>query len=187
MMTPIGRHVLVRSIDRRALINAMAWVSMPAMIGPLLGPPLGGFITTYATSHWIFLINVPMDIAGIILVTRYIEDVRSKTPERFDLAGMVSSGLAVAGLTFGVSRGFRSLALVHRNRFIAGGAVSLVLHLAHAAARLIRFSTGSVRAADLCASVIGGFMFRIGVGAMPLLVPLLFSGRISISRHSSPA
>src|ERR1700742_3076302 len=60
MMTPVGRLVLVRSIDRRELVNAMAWVSIPAMIGPLMGPPLGGFITTYASWHWIFLINVPM-------------------------------------------------------------------------------------------------------------------------------
>src|SRR5471032_2255327 len=131
MMTPVGRLVLVRSIDRRALINSMAWVSMPAMIGPLLGPPLGGFITTYATWHWIFLINVPMGIAGIILVTRYIEDVRSKTPERFDLAGMVLSGLAVAGLTFGVSvAGFDLLPWYIVTGLIAGGAVSLALYLA---------------------------------------------------------
>jgi MFS family permease len=73
MMTPVGRLVLVRTIDRRALVDAMAWVSIPAMIGPLLGPPLGGFITTYATWHWIFLINVPIGLIGIWLVTRYIK------------------------------------------------------------------------------------------------------------------
>src|SRR5580765_572523 len=84
MMTPVGRLVLVRTVDRRELVNAMAWVSIPAMIGPLMGPPLGGFITTYASWHWIFLINVPMGIAGIYLVTRYIDDIRSETPEPFD-------------------------------------------------------------------------------------------------------
>ena len=68
MMTPVGRLVLVRTIDRKDLVNAMAWVSIPAMIGPLLGPPLGGFITTFASWHWIFLINVPMGIVGIVLV-----------------------------------------------------------------------------------------------------------------------
>src|SRR5258707_3992436 len=69
MMTPVGRLVLVRSVDRRELINAMAWVSIPAMIGPLMGPPLGGFITTYASWHWIFLINVPIGLIGIVLGT----------------------------------------------------------------------------------------------------------------------
>src|ERR1700754_364489 len=103
MMTPVGRLVLVRTIDRRELVNAMAWVSIPAMIGPLLGPPLGGFITTYASWHWIFLINVPMGLIGIVLVTRYIPDVRAEVPEKFDLVGMLLSGIAVAGLTFGFS------------------------------------------------------------------------------------
>ena len=70
MMTPVGRMVLVRTIPKRDLVNAMTWVTTPALIGPVLGPPVGGFITTYATWHWIFLINVPMGILGIILATR---------------------------------------------------------------------------------------------------------------------
>ena len=73
------------------------------MIGPLMGPPLGGFITTYASWHWIFLINVPIGLIGIVLVTRYIENIRAEVPERFDFLGMVLSGTAVAGLTFGLS------------------------------------------------------------------------------------
>src|SRR3954462_14249777 len=83
MMTPVGRLVLVRSIDKRNLVDAMAWVTMPALIGPIIGPPgpitgppVGGFITTYASWHWIFLINVPIGLIGIVLATRYIEDVR---------------------------------------------------------------------------------------------------------------
>src|SRR5262245_56405536 len=75
MMTPVGRLVLVRSIDKRALIDAMAWVTVPALIGPVIGPPLGGFITTYFSWHWIFLINVPIGLLGIFLVTRFIEDI----------------------------------------------------------------------------------------------------------------
>ncbi|HEV3394923.1 MAG TPA: MFS transporter, partial [Xanthobacteraceae bacterium] len=65
MMTPVGRLVLLRSVDKRALVDAMAWVSMPALIGPITGPPLGGFITTYASWHWIFIINVPIGLIGI--------------------------------------------------------------------------------------------------------------------------
>src|SRR5207237_3389868 len=101
MMTPVGRLVLVRSIDRRKLVDAMAWVTMPALIGPILGPPVGGFITTYATWHWIFIINVPIGLVGIVLATRYIEDLRIEDLERFDLAVMVVAGLGVAGLAFG--------------------------------------------------------------------------------------
>src|SRR3954447_1249683 len=103
MMTPVGRLVLVRSVDRRRLVDAMAWVTMPALIGPIMGPPVGGFITTYATWHWIFIINVPIGLIGIALATRYIEDVRVEGLERFDLTGMVLAGIGVGGLAFGLS------------------------------------------------------------------------------------
>src|SRR5207302_7765148 len=102
-MTPVGRLVLVRSIDRRKLVDAMAWVTMPALIGPIMGPPVGGFITTYATWHWIFIINVPIGLVGIALATRFIDDVRVEGLERFDLTGMVLAGIGVGGLAFGLS------------------------------------------------------------------------------------
>src|SRR5664280_2789819 len=73
MMSPVGRMVLVRSISKRELVSAMAWVTAPALIGP----PVGGFITTFATWHWIFIINVPIGLLGIALATRFIEDVRA--------------------------------------------------------------------------------------------------------------
>src|SRR5688572_25616591 len=75
MMTPVGRLVLVRSVHKRALVDAMAWVTIPAMVGPVVGPPLGGFITTYFSWHWIFLINIPIGLLGVVLVTRYIDPV----------------------------------------------------------------------------------------------------------------
>src|SRR3569623_2148316 len=93
MMTPVGRMVLVRSIPKRELVGAMAWVTTPALNGPVLGPPVGGFITTYASWHWIFLINVPIGLIGIVLATRYIEDLRAEHHERFDVIGMVLAGL----------------------------------------------------------------------------------------------
>jgi len=101
MMTPVGRLVLLRTVDKRALVDAMALVAMPAMIGPITGPPLGGFITTYASWHWIFIINVPIGLLGIVLVLRYIEDVRIAMRDPFDLAGMVLAAISVAGLAFG--------------------------------------------------------------------------------------
>ena len=80
MMTPVGRLVLLRSIDKSELVNAMAWVTMPALIGPMIGPPLGGFITTYFTWHWIFLINIPIGLLGIFLALRFIDGSRASTP-----------------------------------------------------------------------------------------------------------
>src|SRR5216117_2716708 len=85
MMTPVGRLVLLRSIDKSALVNAMAWVTVPALVGPVIGPPLGGFITTYLSWHWIFLINLPIGLLGIVMALKYIDPIKSENPERFDL------------------------------------------------------------------------------------------------------
>src|SRR5260370_5214383 len=103
MMTPVARLILVRSVDRRELINAMVWVTLPALIGPLIGPALGGFITTFISWHWIFLINIPIGLAGIVLATIFIEDVRAQTPDPFDPLGAVLAGLGIGGLAFGGS------------------------------------------------------------------------------------
>src|SRR6266850_3190968 len=89
MMTPVGRLILVRSVDKRELLNAMVWVTLPALVGPLIGPPFGGFITTYISWHWIFFINVPIGILGIVLATVYIENVRAENPDPFDPLGAV--------------------------------------------------------------------------------------------------
>src|ERR1700751_1339181 len=79
MMTPVGRLVLLRSIDKSELVNAMTWVTVPALIGP----PLGGFITTYLSWHWIFLINIPIGLLGIFMALKFIDPIRSENPERF--------------------------------------------------------------------------------------------------------
>src|SRR5215469_12477353 len=175
MMTPVGRLVLVRTIDRKELVNAMAWVSIPAMIGPLLGPPLGGFITTYASWHWIFLINVPMGLVGILLATRYIEDVRIGTVDRFDLIGMLLAGTGIGGMAFGLSvAGLNYLPGWAVAALVVGGACSFGFYLVHARrvpAPVLDFSLLALP--TFRASFIGGFLFRVGVGALPFLLPLL--------------
>src|SRR5215469_13775877 len=99
----VARLILVRSVDRRELINAMVWVTLPALVGPLIGPALGGFITTFISWHWIFLINIPIGLAGIALATIFIEDVRAQTPDPFDPLGAVLAGVGIGGLAFGGS------------------------------------------------------------------------------------
>jgi EmrB/QacA subfamily drug resistance transporter len=175
MMTPVGRMVLVRSISRRELVSAMAWVTTPALIGPVIGPPVGGFITTYASWHWIFLINVPIGLIGIALATRFIEDVRADTHRPFDVIGMVYAGLGIAGLAFGLSiLGLNFLPWTVVAALIAGGAIFIAAYLVHArhtanpALDLTLFRLPSFRA-----SVLGGFIFRLGIGALPFLLPLM--------------
>ena len=133
MMTPVGRMVVVRTISKRELVGAMAWVTTPALIGPVLGPPVGGFITTYATWHWIFLINVPIGLLGIVLATRYIPDVRAEEHERFDVVGMILAGLGIGGMAFGLSiLGLNFLPWYVVVALVIGGACFFAAYLAHA-------------------------------------------------------
>src|SRR5260370_7691815 len=85
-----------------ALVNAMAWVTVLALFGPVIGPPLGGFITTYFTWHWIFLINIPIGLLGIFMALRYIDPIKSEDPERFDLYGLLLPGIGLGAIPFGL-------------------------------------------------------------------------------------
>src|SRR6516162_6845402 len=175
MMTPVGRMVVVRTIGKRELVKAMAWVTTPALIGPVLGPPVGGLITTYATWHRIFLINVPIGLLGIVLATRYIPDVRAEEHERFDVVGMILAGLGIGGMAFGLSvLGLNFLPWFVVVALVFGGACFIAAYLAHArrtenpALDLTLF-----RLPTFFASVVGGFIFRLGLGALPFLLPLM--------------
>jgi EmrB/QacA subfamily drug resistance transporter len=175
MMTPVGRLILVRSIDKQLLVNAMSLVTIPALIGPICGPPLGGFITTFASWHWIFLINVPIGLAGIALVSRFIPNVYAEQQDPFDVLGFILSGLAIAGLAFGLSAlGLEFLPTKIVVALIAAGAVSAVAYVIHAGrtpAPILDLSL--LRLPTFRASIFGGFLFRLGIGALPFLLPLL--------------
>jgi EmrB/QacA subfamily drug resistance transporter len=175
MMTPVGRLILVRSVDRSELVNAMVWVTLPALVGPLIGPPLGGFITTYISWHWIFLINLPIGIAGIILATVFIEDVRAETPDPFDAVGTVLAGIGIGGLAFGGSiLGLNFLPLPITLALIAVGALATFAYVMHARRTPVPILDLSLlKVPSLRAAVFGGFVYRSGVGAMPFLLPLL--------------
>ncbi len=175
MMTPVGRLIMVRSIDKRRLLNAMALVTIPALIGPICGPPLGGFITTYASWHWIFLINVPIGLVGIALASRFIPNIRVERPDPFDYVGFLLAGCAIAGLAFGLSAlGLEFLPTSIVASLVCGGAISAVAYLIHARrtpAPILDLNL--LRLPTFRASILGGFLFRLGIGALPFLLPLL--------------
>jgi EmrB/QacA subfamily drug resistance transporter len=175
MMTPVGRLILVRSIDKHLLVNAMSLVTIPALIGPICGPPLGGFITTFASWHWIFLINVPIGLVGFALVSRFIPNVYAEQQDPFDVPGFILSGLAIAGLAFGLSAlGLEFLPTKIVVALIATGAVSAAAYVIHARrtpAPILDLSL--LRLPTFRASIFGGFLFRLGIGALPFLLPLL--------------
>ena len=176
MMSPVGRLVLLRAVSKTELVKAMAWLMIPATIGPIVGPPVGGFIVTYLSWHWIFYINVPIGCAGIVLVTRYIEEMREPTRTPFDLRGLVLAGTALASLMFGIemaSRGVGSGAIT----FGAGGV------RASCPPGCTRCTRGTMphpmldfrmmRIPTFRLSVICGSLSRIAVGAMPFLLPMM--------------
>jgi MFS family permease len=175
MMTPVGRLVLLRSVDKSALVAAMAWVTIPALIGPVIGPPLGGFITTYFSWHWIFLINIPIGLIGIAMALRFIDPIKSDDPEPFDLYGMVLAGIGLAGIAFGLSvAGLNLLPWTVVGALVGVGAIAMTLYVFHArrvGSPVLDFSL--LRLSTMRAAVVGGFMFRLGIGALPFLLPLL--------------
>ena len=175
MMVPVGRLVLLRSVEKSDLVNALAYLTVPALIGPVAGPPLGGFITTYFHWRWIFWINVPIGLLGIALSLRYIANLREETVPRFDFKGFVLSGLGLLGLISGLSLIGRGMAPYFE--VMALIAVSLALLAAY-----VRHADGNedaildlklLKIPTFFSGVVGGLIFRIGIGAMPFLLPLL--------------
>src|ERR1700742_1371322 len=175
MMTPVGRLVLLRSIDKSALVNAMAWVTVPALIVPVVGPPLGGFITTYLSWHWIFLINIPIWVLVIFMAMKFIGPIKSTDPERFDLYGLVLAGVGLAGIAFGLSvAGLNLLPWSIVAALVGVGSISMTLYVLHSrrtGSPVLDFSLLTLP--TMRAAIIGGFMFRLGIGSLPFLLPLL--------------
>ena len=187
MMTPVGRLVLLRTIDKSALVNAMTWVTVPALIGPVVGPPLGGFITTYLSWHWIFLINIPIGLLGIFMAMKFIDPIKSVDPERFDLYGLVLAGIGLAGIAFGLSvAGLNLLPWSVVAALVGVGSVSMTLYVIHArrtGSPVLDFSL--LRLSTMRAAILGGFLFRLGIGALPFLLPLLMQAGFGLSPFQS--
>lgn len=96
MMLPVGRLVLIRSVEKKDLIAAMSWMLIPALMGPILGPPIGGLFVTWLDWRWIFYINVPIGLIGMVLVSIFIREYKSATREPFDFFGLILSGARLA-------------------------------------------------------------------------------------------
>ena len=175
MMVPVGRLILLKSVPKNELVQAMSYLTIPALLGPVFGPPLGGFISTYFHWRWIFFINIPIGILGIYLATRHVPQITEPDLAPLDFVGFVLSGFGLSALTLGLATAGQYLLSREMSTLcvIAGG-FSLALYVRHAFKSehpLLDFRF--LRVATYRTSVIGGAVFRIGVGAMPFLLPLL--------------
>ncbi|HTV88814.1 MAG TPA: DHA2 family efflux MFS transporter permease subunit [Stellaceae bacterium] len=183
MTVPVGRLILLRTVPKSELVQAMSWVSVPALTGPVIGPPLGGFIVTYFSWRWIFFINIPIGLLGIALINLFVENLRETTVRRFDLLGFALTGIGLASLAFGFEAGGRgALAWPMTAGLLAAGVAFLVLYVRHArrvddpiiALALMRIPTYAM-------ATIGGFLFRMGLGALPFLMPLMLQVGFGLS------
>lgn len=175
MMTPIARLLLLRSTPRNELVAAMAWLTIPALMGPLTGPPVGGFLTTYLSWHWIFWINIPIGIAGIIAITVFLPKVEPRTPRPVDFPGFGLAATAFAGLMFGLSViSLPAIPIAAGYAAVIVGALALWLYWRHTKRTEHPLLDPKVFRNKLFRSaVIGSSVFRIGVGATPFLLPLM--------------
>jgi EmrB/QacA subfamily drug resistance transporter len=187
MMVPVGRLVLLRSVAKSDLVSAMAYLTVPALIGPIAGPPLGGFITTYFHWRWIFWINVPIGVLGILLSLRFIQNLREEAVPRFDFKGFVLSGVGLLSFIAGLStigRGIAPYRLVAA--MIAIGLLSLAAYVRHAKGNKDAIIDLKLLAIPtFFTGVVGGLIFRIGIGAMPFLLPLLLQIGFGLSPFAS--
>lgn len=187
MMAPLGRLLLLQCVDKRNLVSAMSWSLVPAFLGPMTGPALGGLIVTHLDWRWIFYVNIPIGLLGIWAVRRFIPAIpKDEHPAPFDNAGFVLSALALGCLLFGLETlgqgdhpGLSSVLLVV-------GLSALFGYIAHARKaphplldlRVLRVDTFRL-------SMISGTLMRITQGAHPFLLPLMFQVGFGFSAEHS--
>jgi EmrB/QacA subfamily drug resistance transporter len=175
MMVPVGRLLLLRSVPKQEMVSAMAWFLVPALIGPVLGPPVGGFIVTHFSWPWIFYINLPIGAVGLALVLRFIEDAQEPMPAPFDWLGLAISGMSLSCLIFGLEMvGRGALSGVAAVAVLAVGLASGALYLRHAKRHdNAILDITLMRVQSFRISVLGGSFTRIAGGSLPFLLPLM--------------
>lgn len=176
LMVPVGRLAVLRTTPKHQLIKAIATLTWPALVAPIIGPPLGGFITRYASWHWIFFINVPLGLAAIILSLRIIPDIRETERRSFDLSGFITTSVAMVSLVTAMERlGDRQPQIWPTLALAALGFGCLLYSIRHfrrAAAPMVRLD--ALQVPTFRVTVYGGSLFRASISAVPFLLPLLF-------------
>ena len=187
MMVPVGRLVVLRTTPKAELVSAMAYLTVPALLGPVIGPPLGGFIATWYSWHWIFLINIPIGVLGLALTALYIPNTRELVREPLDLRGFGLAGVGLAATMLGfenLGRGVLPGAVIAT--LVGVGSLLLMLFARHAKRVAVPILDLSLlRLSTFRASVLGGFAFRAGIGALPFLLPLMLQAGFGFTPFAS--
>lgn len=184
LMTPVGRLILLRTFSRQHLVVAMAYMSIPALLGPTIGPLLGGLLTTYASWRWIFLINAPVGLLGIAMTWRYVQDTAPPVRARFDIPGFLICGVALAMMQLtieNIGRGVLPDWMVCGTGIAASCClIGYVVYARRHAAPVLDLTLFRHRTFRV-ANIAGGFS-RTAMNAVPFMLPLL----LQIGFHRSP-
>lgn len=190
MMSPVGRLAVLKATPKEDLPTAMNYITIPALVAPIMGPVVGGYLTTFWSWRWIFYLNVPVGIVCILLAWRYIPEetaLMEKRKQPFDWGGFVLSGLALAGFMYGVEMFSKSgVSYAVSGSVVGAGLLLLCWNVRHAArteAPLIDYSVMRVRTYSITVWV--GSVSRIVIGAFPYLVPLMFQEGFGLSPFRS--
>lgn len=187
LMVPVGRLVVLHNTEKKDLMRAIATITWPALIAPVIGPPLGGFITTYASWRWIFYLNVPLGVAGIVLALIFVPNNRPTEKPVLDVSGFLLSAVACSTFLSAVDL------IAHHDTpwrlaaaLLAASLISGVLwarHSLHYPAPLLDLAVLKVR--TFAMTVGGGSLFRIAICAMPFLLPLMFQVGFGLNAFQS--
>ncbi|HEY9223899.1 MAG TPA: multidrug transporter subunit MdtD [Variovorax sp.] len=184
LLLPVGRLALLRTVPRAEFLQAMSFVAIPGLIGPLLGPTLGGWLVQYASWHWIFLINVPVGLLGCIATLRFMPDLRGAVLRRFDATGYAMLAFGMVAISLALD-GVAELGLRQVSVFVllVFGFASLTAYWLQAARKPEPlFSPVLFKVPTLGIGLLGNLFSRLGSGCMPFLVPLL----LQVSMGYSP-
>lgn len=176
LMVPVGRLAVLRTTPKHQLITAIATLTWPALVAPIIGPPLGGFITSYANWRWIFFINVPLGLLAIALALRFIPDIHDDERRPFDIPGFIATSVAMVSLVYAMEL----LGAQQPQGWLTAGLLTLgvvtflfaLRHFRHAAWPMIRLD--ALQVPTFRVTMYGGSLFRASISAVPFLLPLMF-------------
>ena len=187
MMVPVGRLVVLRTTEKQNLIHSITYITWPGLVAPVVGPPLGGFITTYASWHWIFFLNVPLGMLAAVLAVLWVPNSREERVKPFDWLGFVLCGTASVIFMYGLELfGRQNSSWLVASLFLAGGivlGVLSVLHFRRAPAPVIDLI--SLKMKTFAITIGGGSLFRIAISVSPFLLPLMFQVGFGLNAFQS--
>lgn len=187
MMVPVGRMIVVRNTDPGHMMRAISTITWPGIVAPVVGPTVGGFITTYASWHWVFFLNLPFGLAALAAIAAFVPDQPGQGARKLDVPGFLLCGVALVSLLYGMElASHQEASLTSAAGFLAAGIAAgavAVAHLRRTVDPILDLSVFRVRSYSI--AVLWGNIARAGIESVPYLSPLLFQIGFGLSAFHS--